>query len=533
VLLGPIAGWIADRSDRRRLLIWLDLLRVGLMGAMAVAATVSGSPTVAIALAFAASAASTPYVPAITAMTPTVVPESALTAANALAGTVNYLSLVFGPALGTVAVVLGSPEVAFAINAASFAASGVAVAMTRPAPIRRLAYTPEPFVRRAVAGLGTVFSSGETTVLTGFFVGQAWIFGLESVLLVLAADSLLGVGATGYGWLLAAIGVGGLVAALGAGRISEVRTPTLLLVASMFAVGLPLASLSMIHHAWVAYVLLPLDGAGTLLTEVLAISALQRSLPEDKIARVFAAMDAFAFAGVIAGSLAAPLLVRWIGLEWALVVAGLSGPVATVVCSPWLRNVDRLARQRVAALGPTVEALARSPIFQGATRASLEMLASALTGVRVEPGRFVIREGEPATEFYVVNEGRLTVQTGDGAVLSSLGPGDHFGEVGILDGIPRTASVRAETTSSLFRIDAADFLGVVNKSPVVRGALHDVASSRLAQRGPLAVPPEPRDRRYRAEITPRVIRSDDDAPAPKAQGRMVDPEQAPSDSAGP
>ena len=293
VVAGPLAGTLADRSDRRKLLIRIDLARAALMAGLAVSSAPSGSPTVAIVLAFACSAASTPYLPTITAMTPTVVPETALTAANALAGTANFLSLALGPALGTIAVVLGSPRMAFAINAGAFLLSAGAVAMTRPAPIRRLERAPTAGAGPAVGGIGTIMRSGETLVLAGFFVGQAWIYGLESVLLVLAAKSLLGIGTAGYGWLLAAIGVGGLLAALASGRISEARAPVLLLVASVFAVGLPLASLSIVRHAWLAYLLLPLDGAGTLLTELLAIGALQRSLPEDQIGRVFAMMDSW------------------------------------------------------------------------------------------------------------------------------------------------------------------------------------------------------------------------------------------------
>src|SRR5439155_20614670 len=169
-----------------------------------------------------------------------------------------------------------------------------------------------------------------------------------------------------------------------------------------------------------------------------------RALPKDRIGRVFATMDVLAFAGVIAGSLVATLLIRGVGLKWALIVAGVSGPIATVACVPWLRNVDRVARQRVAALRPTMQLLARCSVFQGASAASLEMLASALTGARVEPGQFVIHQGEPATEFYVVVDGVLVALAGDdGKVLATFGPGAFFGEVGILDGIPRTASVRA------------------------------------------------------------------------------------------
>jgi hypothetical protein len=385
--------------------------------------------------------------------------------------------------------VLGSPTIAFALNAATFAGSALSVSLMERRTVRRVETEGGSMLRRAGEGLRPIMRSGETTVLAGFFVTQAWIFGLESVLLVLAAESLLDMGATGYGWLLASIGAGGLVAALFAGQLLEIRTPTIVLAASVFAVGLPLASLAVIGRPWIAYALLPLDGAGTLITEVLAITALQRSLREDVIGRVFAAMDALAFGAVILGSFLAPVLVNALGLKLALVVAGVSGPLFTIVAAPWLRSVDRTARLRIEALQPTVEILARNQIFQGAPRASLEMLASSLHGVRAERGDVIVREGEKADELFVVVDGTLRVVCDDGRELQSLGPGDHFGEIGILQGVPRTASVRAETECRLFRIGAGDFLGVINKSPTVHGALMSLASARLAKR---VAEPDPR-----------------------------------------
>ena len=485
VIFGLIAGQIADRADRRRLMLRADLARAFLMAILAVVASFDGSPALALGVAFACATAGTPYVPAVTALTPTLVPERSLAAANSLAGSVNYLALVLGPALGTVMLVLTSPATAFAVNAGCFALSAFAVHRMQSRPLRR---TTSPAgsstVRRMLQGIASLVRSGETAVLAGFSAGQAFLYGLETVLLVLASQQLLGMGAVGYGWLLTSIGAGGLIAALFIGRLSELRHPTILLVASVFAVGLPIASLAIIRQPAVAYVLLAFDGAGTLLTEVLAITALQRSLREYEIGKVFAAMDALAFGAVLLGSFVAPILVELVGLRTALVIGGASAPVITIMISPLLRNVDRRARERIRALAPTVEILARSPIFIGAMRSSLEMLAAMLTGVRVAAGDVVVRRGDIARDFYVVVDGELEVQAGekDGPVLARLGPGDHFGEIGILEDCRRMATVHAVTDCKLFRIRAEDFLGVINKSPSVRGAMREGAAGRLGAR---------------------------------------------------
>ena len=486
VIFAPLAGDLADRVDRRKLLVATDLSRAALMGALAAAAALDLATGWALALAFLCTAAGTPYSPAVTALTPTVVPEHSLAAANALTGAANYFALVLGPVLGTIAIVLGPPEIAFGVNAASFGLSAFAIAAMRPRRLRRARPTASPVGwRRALEGISPIMQSGETVMLAGFFIGQAFIYGLESVLLVLAAEELLRLGADGYGWLLAAIGLGGLIAAVFSGRLSAVRTPTLLLGAGALAVGIPLASLAAIRSPWIAAVLLTFDGAGTLLTETLAVTALQRTLPEDRIGRVFAAMDALAFGGVLLGSFLAPILVEVAGLKVALIVAGVTGPAAAIAALPWIRNVDRYSRAKHSALRSTVDVLARSRIFQGASRDTLEMLAASVLGSRVPAGQTIVREGDPADEFYVIIQGEVVVEhEDDPSVKTRLTSGDHFGEIGILEGIPRTASVRAVTDCTLFRIDAGDFLGVINKAPSMRGSLVRVATMRRsADRG--------------------------------------------------
>jgi MFS family permease len=481
VAFGSLAGDLADRVDRKRLVIRADVTRAALMAAFSVAVSMDASPWVALAFAFAVSTAGTPYVPAITAMTPSLVPEHTLAAANALTASTSYMALVVGPAFGAVMMAFTSPRLAFAANAACFALSAIAVSRMETRPLRRPPAPEAGIVSRTLEGFRPIMRSGETAVLAGFCVGQAFLFGIEGVLLVLAAETIFEMGAVGYGWLLTAIGVGGLVAARFAGRLSELRRPTVVLVGSVIAVGLPIALLAVIREPWLAYPVLLFDGAGTLVTEVLAVTALQRSLREQEIGKVFAAVDAVAFGAVLLGSFLAPTLVEAYGLRSALVIGGLSAPVIAVLLSPVLRNVDRKAQERIRALAPTVRVLARSPIFRGASSAALEMLAGTLTGSRVRAGDIVIRRGEDAEDFFVVVDGKLEVTHGEeeGFLVASLGSGDHFGEIGILEACTRTATVRAVTDAKLFRIRSEDFLGVINKSPTVLVAMTDVAAGRL------------------------------------------------------
>ena len=484
VVFGPLAGELADRVDRRRLIIRADLTRAILMMGLSAVASLDGPPWIALGFAFVSATAGTPYVPAVTAMTPSLVPEHSLAAANSLSGSVNYLALVLGPAFGAVMMAFTSPALAFAVNAGCFGASALAVSRLRIRQIRRPVAAAASVLRRTIEGFRPILHSGETAVLTGFCVGQAFLFGLESVLLVLAAERIFDMGAVGYGWLLTAIGVGGLVAALLAGRLAELRRPTIVLVLGVFAVGVPIALMALVREPWIAYPVLLFDGAGTMLTEVLAITALQRTLREHDIGKVFAAIDALAFGAVILGSFVAPMLVEVFGLRTALVVGGLSAPAIAVLVSPVLHNVDRKTQERITALAPTIGLLSRTPIFGGAGPAALEMLAATLTGSVAHAGEVVVRRGDEAHDFYVVVKGRLEVllDEEEGGGSKPLGPGDHFGEIGILHGCVRMATVRAVTDVRLFRIEADDFLGVINKSPSVFGALSEGATRRLAGR---------------------------------------------------
>src|SRR4029077_19269887 len=122
VLLAPIGGVIADRFDRRRGLIWSDLLRAAAMGALAARAAADGPVLAVSLLAFATTAFGTAYGPAMMAVTPSLVGEDDLAAANALNTLVDNLTIVIGPAIGAALLAVSSPVFAFSVNALTFLA---------------------------------------------------------------------------------------------------------------------------------------------------------------------------------------------------------------------------------------------------------------------------------------------------------------------------------------------------------------------------------------------------------------------------
>jgi CRP-like cAMP-binding protein len=111
---------------------------------------------------------------------------------------------------------------------------------------------------------------------------------------------------------------------------------------------------------------------------------------------------------------------------------------------------------------PTVrrEQLRDIGLFGGLTDPAIDALIAELQTQRIEPGVFVMREGEVAREMFVVLGGELEVlkrgTRGNEARVAMLGPGDWVGEMSIIDVMPRSASVRALAPSLLLRISAED-----------------------------------------------------------------------------
>lgn len=120
-------------------------------------------------------------------------------------------------------------------------------------------------------------------------------------------------------------------------------------------------------------------------------------------------------------------------------------------------------------------ALQRVPLFAGLNKRHVRKIAGASTIARVPAGQHIVREGFSAEAFYVVLEGEAHV-TGP-PTSTRLGPGDFCGELGLLDGSPRSASVRADTDVVAVRLPRKEFLDLVDHRPdIARALLADLAA---------------------------------------------------------
>jgi CRP-like cAMP-binding protein len=117
---------------------------------------------------------------------------------------------------------------------------------------------------------------------------------------------------------------------------------------------------------------------------------------------------------------------------------------------------------------PPLRLLELVPLFSGLSRAQLSHVADLAQEVSYGSGRMIVRTGTPGLAFYVIVEGQAKVIRGKIASAkgqASLGPGDFFGEMALLDGGPRSASVVAQTPMTTVRIERAPFRRMLKDEP--------------------------------------------------------------------
>ena len=202
VLLGPFGGAIADRYRRRTVLLAGDALRILLMAA--IAATVASAGPVALVIAFAAlaSAAGSAEKPATMALLPHLVGEVRIGAADAVLHTVQALGVVIGPAIGAILLAVAPAWVAFAANGVTFAVSALLILAIRPDTAPADGHKSE--VAQLVEGLRAVRTTAFALWLIVVLAMVEFIYGAQTVQLVVYARQSLGLDSGGYGVLLTA-----------------------------------------------------------------------------------------------------------------------------------------------------------------------------------------------------------------------------------------------------------------------------------------------------------------------------------------
>ena len=474
-LLGPLAGTVADRLPRPRALASVHLSWCLVSLSLAWVAATGAPLAVLLGVVGAGSLTSSVFKPCLNALVPQLVAgPRELIAANSTYAAVEATGTILGPVLAALLLTLLGPGATFLGLTAVFLAAGLASLQIdtayqpgRAGPVAGLRWLSE-----TSRGF-TALVQPATLPVFGLFMGQTAMRGLLNVFVVVLALQQDASGRVGS--FFAAIGVGGLVGAVAAAR----RAGGSVGDAQWFGLGVSLWGsavlvIGLLPSAGVAWVALAVLGLGNALADVHGYTLLHRFVPYHLAGRAWGAYWSCCAGTVALGSLAAPVLIGALGLRSAMVLTGAALVLACALLLRRLRVVDALTAGRPA----DVALLTGVPFLSRMTPIGLELLARQANELDLPAGTPVTCEGDPGDRFYVVAAGALVVRQ-RGCEVRHLGPGDAFGEIALLDDVPRTATVTTAGDSRLLCIDRATFIGAVTGHRATEQAAHGTVARHL------------------------------------------------------
>lgn len=485
VLLSVPAGVAADRFDRRMILLVTDLARGAIMVALAALVWFDGPLLAVVGLAISATCFSSFFGPAIGSYLPSLTrDESELGPANSLWATLDNLAFIIGPAIAGLLIAFSGLTLAFALNAVSFtfvAAILWRLPASRAGQGARAAASDGSAVD-AVPGDGPASTDHPTQVsaggvppatsmrsylgpLTGLVlidVVAAVVFGGLGILTVILATEVYGSGEAGTGYLNAAIGVGGLIGAVASGPLVLRRTLSRPLLAGAIGLGAGIIALGIAPNLAPAVVAMAIASAGSLILEVVDTTIFQRVVPDEVRGRALGIIETATTLAYAAGAFALPVLSAQVGTTPVLVVGG-AAIILAGVGGVALLGVTATRAPDASAI--PVDRIAGLPIFAGVPASRMEAIIGRFTREAVAAGTAIIRQDDPADRFYIIESGRfeVTQRAGPaGAVgatnaLRVMGPDEVFGEIGLLTGRTRSATVTALEDGIVLALTAADF----------------------------------------------------------------------------
>ena len=472
-LAATAVGAVVDRVGRRRSLVLSAVLSAA---GSAGAAAVGDRLAAVVVLLTLVTVATMVFRAAQSVVMPELVDEPAdLTAANVVSSAIESLGVFVGPALAAVLIALRDPELALAAAAALLATAGIILlglpARERPGPSSEA--PDEPTMRQ-------LWAIGSARLMLGLVLGQTVVGGALVVLYPALAVEVLGADLGTVGLLTAAFGLGGVLSSVGLFALAGSSRLGVLAAVALGLWGIPLLLVQVAPQLALVLALLALVGTGNTLFDVTIVTLLQRAVPERLRGRAFGALETAAVVGMATGAVVAPVLDRLVGAAGSLAVLGGALALIAAASSPALHRIDT----QLAAPKRQVELLRGTEAFALLPTLALERLALRLQLVELMAGEVAVRQGDPGDTYFLVEEGVLTVAV-DGRPVTELGAGDGFGEVALLHGGVRTATITATTPVRMQALQGADFLvSLTTGGGQGLAASHQVAADRLRRAAP-------------------------------------------------
>ena len=471
IFIAPYLGAITDRARAGRVLS-IGLLIMGVaMAGLALAMALGAPRALVFVLAPIMNVALSIPRPAQAALLPSVVRTPLeLTAANVVSSWMENASVLIAPALTGVLLGIGSPALATAVLAGlTLAGAFLVIGIPGPRPLTEpgegTSLTAE--VRESVAAVWRVPAA---RTLVGVVGSQYILVGALDVLYVVLAITTLGLGESGAGYLNSAFGLGGLIGVAVTATLVARRRLAPALIGGILTAAMALGVLGIFPTVIGAYVLLTVAGLSRAVFDVTGRILLQRAAPPQVMGQVL--MDA----GLVFGAILVPVLVGLSGARAALVGTALLFFVLVALAWRRLRTIDDAADVPQV----QIQLLRSIPLFSPLPAPELESLARALVPMEAAAGATLITEGEPGDCFYAIADGRVSV-TKRGRDVATLGRGQGFGEIALIQDVPRTATVVALTDVSLYSLEKEPFVLALTGHASTARAADDMVAKRLEE----------------------------------------------------
>ena len=468
----PLARWRADR-----VLLALGVART--VAAAITSAVVFLGPDPGSLFLVAAVMGATDAIlrPAQSMLLPALArtPEELVTA-NIASSSAEALGTFGGPLTAAIFIALGAPAVAGVVLVAA-----QVVGLFVLADIHFEDQHDEQGPDRRAAGRGLALGAGVTAirqrpaiavVIAGFML-QTMVRGLLTTLAVVLSVELIHLGEAGVGLLGSAMGVGGILG-IGVGLALR-RSNTNAFVLALAGWGLPIAFIGLLPLPVVAGLAFALTGLSNALLDTVGFTLLQRGCRNDERGAVFALFEGATAVSAAAGYFLAPALIAGLGIRSALVATGAILPIASLIIWMLLRRANAVE----VVPWDLVERLRNVPAFRVLPLTGIERLVSGAVPASFSAGDMLMEKGAPGDRFLVIETGEVQVTDGD-RVLDTLGPGAGIGEIALMRGSPRTATVTALTDVTAQSFDAGLFLAAV-RGPAATSAATLLMDERLAR----------------------------------------------------
>jgi CRP-like cAMP-binding protein/sugar phosphate permease len=501
LVFGLFAGVIVDRYDRKRIMIAADVIRAVLVFLIPI--LVPFGVVWLYVIVMVTSAIGQFFDPAQESVLPEVASEEELAAANSLMAISSFGATAVGFAASGLIAAAADISWAFYLDAISFIISALCILLIKIKPLTVEGVTSASLVLKNLkVGVQQLFATPILRSLLITSVPTLIAFGMSNALLLPFAVKALKATEFEYGIQegLTSLGfvAGSLVMAAIFDRMREGAW-----IATGF-IGMALASIvySFVHSIPLAIVVVTISGFLNAPSAIGRRTAVQRNTPRDMRGRVnsvfFVSRDVLFLVGMAAAGLADFIDVRWMYFSSAMLL--LVGGVMVLVMpglrqnrAEWMQALKLLRAApvktgvglgRVALPGDVDLLVGLLPTLSMLSTRERENIISQAHVLDVPAGTNILRHGESGDAAYFILSGRAVagIATGEGNYrsLSTMTPGDFFGEIAALTGATRTADVAAVENTTLLQVPAQALRSLMS-NPVLSALLLAKMSERLSR----------------------------------------------------